>query len=443
MVGKLLQIFNENFLRADISCILVLFIVLWVLIDGSSDAVMVKMNVTFEDTNVAVVSGYLEVQQDELVSGVQMDISITPVGWSLMELIGGEVVVNAGKEVLTSVFGDVVRILVVGFNNQSMASGELFILLVDLGKDVSSEEVRFVVQNLLFTSPDATAVSGSSVVENIGGGYLTVKDGENFSSDSGDMNNRNNTEGGDEISSVRTDEKRNFSSDSSDGGKEGVVDKSDFNVSNVVADGKRSESHDYVIGGYVGGYDELYWGETLTQSLGHRKNLPISRKEIVVGERQNVVVVRNAIPGRIGNVGLNYGFVQKVGSVGVEDLELQSGGNFLSRGLDVGLGSSSGYFGNSGSIVIRSRDGNLLAGLSAKIKGFGGRFSESSKNYCPSEIRRSGWTSTKNFASGEVLGVEEEFQGIVPISLLIVSALIIVNLLPKVVFLIQGRDIKK
>ncbi len=441
-MGKLLQIFNENFVRTKISFILVLFIVLWVLINGSSDAVMVRMNVTFEDSNVAVVSGYLEVQQDELVSGVQMDISITPVGWSLMGLIGGEVAVDAGKEVLTSVFGDVVRVLVVGFNNQSMASGQLFTLLVDLGENVSSEGVKFVVQNLLFTSPDATEVSGSSVVENNGGNYVTVKEGEDFSLNGVDLNNTNNAGGGDEISSVKTNENRNFSRDSSDGGKEGAVNKSYFNVSNVVADGKRSELHDYVIGGYVGGY-EPYWGEGHTQSSGHRRNLPILGKEIVVGERQNVVVARSGIPDKVGNVGLNYGFVQKIGSIGVEDLELQSGGKSSSRGLDIGLERNSGYFGNSGSVLIRSKNENLLAGLPTKIKRFGDRFSESSQNYYPSEIRRSEWTSVKILAPGKILGVEEEFQGIVPVSLLVVSALIIINLLPKVVFLIQGRDIKK
>ncbi|MCX8065229.1 MAG: hypothetical protein N3G21_08675, partial [Candidatus Hydrogenedentes bacterium] len=128
-----------------------------------SYSAMIRIEVSVVE-NTAIIVGFLDVSENESVSGVQIELSILPSGWSVIEAIPGEVLIAGGKELLVSGVGNTVRILVVGFNNQRIPMGGLFSLALRFYENGVPNDFEVDTRNVVFSSPSAEPVEGSAVV---------------------------------------------------------------------------------------------------------------------------------------------------------------------------------------------------------------------------------------------------------------------------------------
>jgi|GEM_PF-6165653 len=415
-----------------------IFFAFLLIIANSSNAVMVRVDVSFVDDNTALVSGYLDIQESESISGVQMDISITPEGWSLVELISGEVAENAGKEVYASVIGEVVRILVIGFNNQTMTSGQMFSILIGLSETTFPRDTKIVVLHTVFSSPDGKAVDGASVVEQDNDSFVGGVEGEKLNSDNGQAGNTNSTDRGNQ-ETVGNDPtatggaQETIGSNDSLGYVRGISNQQN---SNTVLSSNSSESSKSYEGYYAEGFVP-YLGEDYQVVISGRSKSS-DGKEIFVGLGGNVVVAKDTVSERQELVptgsGSYYNGFARLESLSMQNREANPSG----RGSKVSLLPKVGKEIYSSLDVKKNWEGYLLVPISSPERDTETEI-ELSKNFYTPGTRRQEWIKTKMFDLRENGSVDQKVYGFVPFTIFITIVLIVVSLVPRMIGLLERK----
>ena len=308
-------------------------------------------------------------------------------------------------------------------------------MLIKLNENVTLEETKFAIRNLVFSSPEGKAVEGSSSLVNHSSISNTEGEKENSSSVSEDIVPSNSTD------NEKDESNFDFSATITNHSSGSVVNKEYRRLTNTTTShSSTSESKVGFSNGYFANY--LPYGYEETKDIPSNKHLISTGEPVVVGINQSAVIPKIVTSVKKYREDLNNEFIHNGLS------KRDSLGLYTLRGS---TNSDSGYkLQNSGirSVVYSSSDKinevkkDLDISFSPVVSTSGGEF-EISRNLNTPETRRAGWTGIKTVTSQESISIYEGLHGIIWVSFFITTFLIAMNFLPRVVILFQEKILRK
>lgn len=411
----------------DFYCILTCYLFL-VLLPSSSYSASMRINISTAE-NIALLEGYLEVSETELVSGIQIEVFVFPEGWSLMDVVKGESVIVGNKEVFASAFGSRLNIIIVGFNNHALSPGALFRIVVKYNNNVVPADLNVSVNNLIFSTPEGQPVSGSSVILSDNGNSAGQNEGEGTDSEGAHGDN-----------SGPTEKEDNNSNSSTDTGNIQVVSEESHSIKESINDNLYSSSFTplWADENQVNGYDKFYVRSGMVDGSSIRSSiLPLENERIQNNPQHNAgdFSLQNIKRHTGEGSSTSPNFVES-NSVNLRNKDPQSLGNFKIEGEENKLKRAT----NSVSETVSRSEFYSRIENSSIASNFTPENLDMNQHLYALDRRFIEWKNSNEDILRKNLKSEENINGLVIFSILLVLIMIGICLFPRLIYSLLKRN---
>lgn len=379
--------------------------------------------------NIALLEGYLEVSETELVSGIQIEVFVFPEGWSLMDVVKGESVIVGNKEVFASAFGSRLNIIIVGFNNHALSPGALFRIVVKYNNNVVPADLNVSVNNLIFSTPEGQPVSGSSVILSDNGNSAGQNEGEGTDSEGAHGDN-----------SGPTEKEDNNSNSSTDTGNIQVVSEESHSIKESINDNLYSSSFTplWADENQVNGYDKFYVRSGMVDDSSIRSSiLPLENERIQNNPQHNAgdFSLQNIKRHTAEGSSTSPNFVES-NSVNLRNKDPQSLGNFKIEGEENKLKRAT----NSVSETVSRSEFYSRIENSSIASNFTPENLDMNQHLYALDRRFIEWKNSNEDILRKNLKSEENINGLVIFSILLVLIMIGICLFPRLIYSLLKRN---